>query len=506
MNREKMKKYSVILLVLFVCMQPVLDLLWLNNGTIPELLGFTLPTLVRIIMIGCIGILFLGVMEFHKKHLWILGYLLAVGIFFVLHHMNCLKFQSVVPGDFNYSLFGELFYIVRMLIPIAVVYFTYHLKFTDKVFEKTILTVSLVMSLEIIVTNILKIGYGTYSELVIDGNIFDWFLHAGNFTSNQLASKGFFYFGISSTILVLLYPYLIYLYMEKRKCLYFVAMLLQGTALFMIGTKATAFSVIIVSVLMALVYLFVTVIKKDFKISIVVCVGMACILALNVVLFKFSPSVTKMNFDTQYAESIDEEEIENMEEEEGTTYELSEDNEKELLRFFKNNYKYISIKEQFLIDSYPYKYDPVFWYRIYDGMVPSERMQNRIVEEKMLQRVKEINNNKMDDWLGIGYTRTSNIYNLEKDFAYQYYSMGIIGAALLVGPYIAIILGIMIFMLMKFKKRVTIFNCSLVLGAGLSCFLAYYSGNVLENLGITIIFGFVLGYLLKKNFVNNSCE
>ena len=58
----------------------------------------------------------------------------------------------------------------------------------------------------------------------------------------------------------------------------------------------------------------------------------------------------------------------------------------------------------------------------------------------------------MDDWFGIGYTRTSNIYNLEKDFVYQYYSVGIVGVVLLLGPYIGILLFVMLRMLVHFKK------------------------------------------------------
>ena len=99
-----------------------------------------------------------------------------------------------------------------------------------------------------------------------------------------------------------------------------------------------------------------------------------------------------------------------------------------------------------------------------------------------------------------GYTRTSNIYNLERDFLYQYYSLGIVGVVIFLGPYVGILLITMILMLVKFKKRGNIENCSLVLGVGLSLFLAYYSGNVMDNLGITIIMGMVLGMLLRINF------
>lgn len=78
--------------------------------------------------------------------------------------------------------------------------------------------------------------------------------------------------------------------------------------------------------------------------------------------------------------------------------------------------------------------------------------------------------------------------------------MGIIGVILLLGPYIMIILVAMLWMLIKFKDKANIENCSLVLGLGLSLFLAYYSGNVMESLGITIVIGALAGYLLKLLF------
>lgn len=52
----------------------------------------------------------------------------------------------------------------------------------------------------------------------------------------------------------------------------------------------------------------------------------------------------------------------------------------------------------------------------------------------MLKRVKEINNNKLDNLFGITYSRTSKVFNLERDFLYQYYSMGIIGVLILIFP------------------------------------------------------------------------
>lgn len=498
---KKSEKTYIILLIFYVLIQPVLDVMWLNDGTVPEIAGFSLPTIIRMVFIACLGLLSFMVIKFNRKHLFILGYCCLIAVYFVVHHFVCTDFYSLVPGNFNYSVVGELFYVVRMCIPLAMIYFTYNSDITRELFERVLLILSLIMSVSCIITNIFKVAYGSYTSEFIAGNIFDWFIHYNEYTSNQIASKGIFYSSITSTVMVLIYPLLLYLFLEKWKIRYFISAVLQAVALLMVGTKATGFSVLIVSVIMSLVYFFVVLIKRDFKLNRVACCGIVAILAINFVLFNFSPAVAKMDFDRGYSREIDEKEEEDKEHSAG---ELSEDEKEELIAFFDDNYHYLSINESFLLEAYPYKYDPVFWYDFYSNYVPSQRMQNRLVQEEMLKRVKEINDNDLADWFGIGYTRTSNIFNLERDFIYQYYSLGAVGAVLFLGPYVAVLLLVMIKMLYRFKARVTLFNCSLVLGIGLSLFLAYYSGNVMENLGITIVLGFVLGYLYKD--INNGQE
>ena len=501
MNKKLEKVYYYLLLTL-VMIQPVLDIRWLNDGTLPDIVGFTIPTLVRIGLIMILAVLSFFVIKFNKKYWILIAYLALIGLYFIGHHYNCLQFHSVVPGDFNYSLISELLYIVRMCIPISVIYFTYNSKINKETFEKCVIGIAMVMSLSIVLTNLFMISYGSYTGELISGNIIDWFIHQEDFISNQLASKGWFYMSITSTVMVLTYPYLFYVFAVKKKVWNFLAILIQAIALLMIGTKATAFSVIIVSVLMAVIYLVTSILKHDTGLNRWVCIGMIVIIVVSFGVYRVSPSTMKMQFDEQYSEEMDEEDSNN------ERKEPENETEEELIRFFNENYKDLSIKTQFLEDSYPYQYDPVFWYDLYKNNPPSVTMQNRTVEEKMLQRVKEINNNKGDNWFGIGFTRTSHIYNLEKDFLYQYYSVGVLGVILLLGPYIGIIVLMIVLMLLKFKEKATMYNCSFVLGVGLSCFVAYYSGNAIENLGITIWLGFMLGFLLKSNFRKEikSCE
>ncbi len=487
---EKIERIYDFLLVLLLVLQPILELVWFNNGTIGEVAGFTIPTLVRFGLVGIIGVLSFAVVKFNRKYLLLLAYAVLIVVYTVFHHDFCVDFYSLVPGDFDYSLVNELFYIIRMLVPIAVIYFVFHSTITKSTMKKVILWIAGFSSLSVVITNILKISLGSYSDKKILGNVFDWFFNVGKYTFNDLSSKGFFYWSIFSTVLVLIYPMIIHWYFKEKKKRYLFLIILQGIALYMFGTKATTFSVLIELFVMLGVYLFCTVIKKDEQIQKMQIAIFTVVIAIFVFAIPYTPSLSRMSFDEDYKKAIDEAEKERE----------KEAFEGDFEEFLDKNYKFLSVKEEFLLESYSYKYDLEFWEDLLNHTGPSQRMQNRIIEQRMLERVKEINNDPMDTYFGLGYTRTSNIYNLEKDFIYQFYSMGIIGVILLLGPYIMIILVAMLWMLIKFKDKANIENCSLVLGLGLSLFLAYYSGNVMESLGITIVIGALAGYLLKLLF------
>lgn len=492
-NNARIEKIYVTLLAVLVAIQPILEMVWFNDGTVGEVGGFTIPTLIRFGLIGVAGILSFFVIRFNRKYLWLVLYLAVVAVYAVLHHIFCIDFQSLVPGNFNYNMISEMFYLVRMLVPIAMIYFVYNSSMSRKVFDGLVIGISFFSSGLVVITNLTKTSIGSYSNRTILGNLIDWFVNKGVFTFNDLASKGFFYTSIFSVVLVLLFPYILYLFIRDRKKRYFFLAVIQALALYMFGTKATTFSVIIELVVMFAVYLVCTLMKKDQKFLKSQAIPFLALILAAVIVYPYTPAISRSNYDAEYQKELDEDYDE---EEENRALEEADDLEK----YFDENYMYFSISQDFMLRSYPYKYDLEFWDQLLKDLGPSQRMQNRIVEQRMLERVKEINDDPMDDFFGMGYTRTSNIYNLERDFLYQYYSLGIIGVAIFLGPYVGILLITMVLMLVKFKKRGNIENCSLVLGVGLSLFLAYYSGNVMDNLGITIVMGMVLGMLLRINF------
>ena len=87
---EKRQKYFLMLLCGLIVIQPFLDVMWLNGGSVPEILGFTIPTLVRMLMVAVLGVFSFFVIRFNKKYLFMVLYGILIIIYFVIHHFHCL--------------------------------------------------------------------------------------------------------------------------------------------------------------------------------------------------------------------------------------------------------------------------------------------------------------------------------------------------------------------------------------------------------------------------------
>ena len=133
--------------------------------------------------------------------------------------------------------------------------------------------------------------------------------------------------------------------------------------------------------------------------------------------------------------------------------------------------------------------------------LPLEQRTNfRLIEEMMLKRVKEINNNKYDDYLGITFTRMGNIFDLERDFLSHYYTLGIIGLIIFLFPYIIIVLICIIKILISIKQNLNLKNTCYLMGIGITLFAAAFTGNVMDGLIVTLILGFFIGQLINNVF------
>ena len=136
-----------------------------------------------------------------------------------------------------------------------------------------------------------------------------------------------------------------------------------------------------------------------------------------------------------------------------------------------------------------YQSDPEFWLKIINE--PGQtRMENRHIEKAMLNQVIKTNDNKLDKFLGISYVRENNIFNLERDFAAQIYSLGWIGMLIFVGPYLAILLYAA-YRWLRYQSARTYLVSSLFASSAFILLPAFYSGNVMDFLTASFFFAFI---------------
>ncbi len=568
------------LCMIFLIIQPILDIYILFEPEVISFFHFSPSTIIRIGVMGLLILLLLITVKWEKKHIWIGVYLVLIVIYTILHH-----FHAVTTANVRYNLSTELFYIIRMLLPLAMVLISYYIKFSKKQVETIITWLVILVSGSIVVTNLLGISLNSYTNLKIGGSILDWFTRK-NVPYTIYSSKGFFMYANQIAALeLLLTPILFYFVIKKPNFKNICLVIIQLLATFMLGTKVATLGFILIFGIMTFLYIFFCFIKKELYFSIKPVIVFAILLGLSIIIYPKTPmknrSSVSEEISTNYTKETVEKETKNentnnlqnkIENEKVETNEsknsiVKEENQTENkktkqcreLRFVYTNpvqYKYYNHityvepnemcksqseleqekldavekqlknlnseeeQKQYLISfiheeygkfgflkdfveiAYSYKEDPFFWYNEIRKPL-NDRINYRVIEEDMLKRIKELRNDKKDDYLGITYSTMSNVFNLERDFLSHYYSLGWIGLTLFLFPYLIILFFCMMVMLLYFKRKVTFYNCSLTLSIGIALFAAYYSGNVMDGLVVSIILGFVIGQLVQSVFYRN---
>lgn len=495
--KEKTKK----IIFYFILIQPFLDLYWFYHGKLADLLPFTLPTIIRILAVFAIFCMFFSQKQNWQKlgrDKWLIAYLVLLIIYSVLHLWHVRTFTSVNPNDYGYSMFGEIFYLIRMILPLMIIYFTRQVEFDKHDLCLVIEWLSGLFSGTIVISNLFIISLRSYETGFISANIFEWFVNP-NIGYSHMASKGFFNFtNMVAAVLFMLLPLMLYYLFSNFNCKTAGLISVQALAMIELGAKVAAIGLLCGIGIGILLYLLHRYAFKNIKSS-----GKALITAIlieiaSLVILPFGPAIQRYNYEIQLAQQSDHDLTQEKAELKAglAKYPTGAKREAFLRSFIKKNYKAYALNKKFVFKSYPYQYDPEFWLGIMreNGEL---RMQNRHLEQMMLNQVVKTNNNRLDKVFGISYMRQNNIFNLERDFISQVYSLGWAGMLLFVGPYVVILLyG-------AFKwltdKRVRSYLISSLLAAIVFMLAAAYSsGNVMDFLTASLILGFVEGNLLVQ--------
>ena len=463
-TKDKILKVLITILLLQL---PFLDMLRTTAFKDIEIFGIAVIELLNIILIGVSLIITFTKIKL-KDILKYIGFIFIIGIYIVLHYFNIIKFDTSIFPDANFNFVTETFYILRVyVLPLTLLYVLFYNReiFNKEYYFKIIKWVIGIISFSIIILNILKLSYISYSaeKNHVLYNIFDYFLYQGDY--KQLSSRGFFDSANElSAILFMLLPINIYLLYKEGKKINVVLYVCQYIAMVLLGTRTAAYGALLISVVAFAAYVLLVFLKREevkekFNVNFGVS-ALACSAFLFISPFMFG-QMNEGTPDFSIRDQAAYTDLENVK---------VEDLDK-LIEKYKSEYL---INDAYL-KMYPLKGDPEFWI----SMAKRDKAlnnDNRRMKIDIINRVEERNDNPMDKWLGMGYTL--NFMDLERDYVYQYYIFGIIGLLLLIGPYFIVLIYLAIKGIRNFNKNfrlITILGCmSVVLGL----IIAYYSGHV----------------------------
>lgn len=496
LNMQYINKTKYYLLILFIIIQPILDIHYLYTEKVVNIIGFSPSTIIRIVVVFILISLTLITLRDKKTWAIIAVYLSLVLIYAIFHIINTKNFNTPVPNSLGYSVIGEIFYIIRMLIPLTIILITMNTKISREDYGRAIKIILSIISFTIVLSNIFKISLASYGTGIIKQNIFGWFAGAyKTYKYSDLASRGLFNSANQiSALLVLLLPimFIIYTYQQNTKNLLII--ILTIISMIMLGTKVALYGAIINIIIYFLSLIFMTIIMNQNLISKKILIALGISVVVITSLYNVSPVINRPSLQENYGNKRESIQVDVLKE-----YQNNNEYDK-VVEFIKNNYKEAKIKDEFILKCYPYQYDPEFWIEIFE-MPLIQRRDWRLLELKMHQRVMDLNDNKKDKFFGISFTRSEHLFTLERDFISQYYSMGILGVILLLGPYVLITLTCFTKILLSFKDKFNVSNIMTCYAIGFILVASINSGNVMDCLTITIILGFIIGKLTEDVFM-----
>lgn len=489
------KDFIIILMMIFLMIQPILDIKIFYDF---EIIGVTIPTIIRLVFFA---ILFLIFIIDRKKLKFTIIYFFIFLIYTIFHCINAS--HNYINSLGNYSIISEIIYLIRLAIPMLFIVFSYNYKIDFKQINKLFYFLAIVFSLIMIITNILGIAYPAYphaNEIV--GNILKWpFLSQTDISYFELATKGLFgYANPLSSLFCLILPILLYSFYKESSFKKFIIIILFLISMLMLGTRISSYLSVVILIIMVIVYivfgcLFKTIKfnKKSFFYSIIMLVVTIPIFIVAPINFASDREMPDEHI--KYVENNDLiDVVEKYKKDIKDNFSLEK--EKEIKKFITDNSQYFSINEG--IAPWTYLYDDYleFWL---DYFLVSYKNRNntRDFELYLFNHIYEKNDNKFDILVGYGYSQTFNDgLVLEQDGIYHFYTLGIFGLLLFVFPYFFVLSYSIIKVLKDFNNKATLENITYIFIIGMLLCVAIIGGNLFDFFIVNIFLSFICGQLL----------
>lgn len=518
----KHKSFFMKLFIVFMILQPIFDIYYLYTEDIINIFKFSPSTIIRMLIMGILVVVAFLIWKGKHKYRDVIILSVIYFAYIVLHHLTSSAFY-VPYGNFDhYSILNELFYMIRMMMPLLLIFVTYQFKIKWENVQKVVVIVCLIFSVVMVLTNIFGISLTSYYDgnKIIKHTIFDWF-NSGIYNNGGyilVASKGIFHMANQvSGVLICLLPILIYIFFKKPNVLHTVTLILTILSMIMLGTRVASMGWAAVAIVMLVIYLFFVFAKKEMKFNLKMLIIYGIILICFGALLPFSPVMNRIYINDNSEEV--EEEIESMSadkllknflkkmEEKEKTAKNEDDLEEikeEKAQFLFDSYVTFGVDKQYIMDLYPYDEDVDFWLSEYQ--IPfKDRANHRQLKTDITKRIIELNDNKADYLFGMSFTRLRNaqVY-MENDIYVHLYSIGIFGILLLICPYIAILFIGIYQVFRHYKEKFTFENIIYLFSICLVIIAGVVSGNVFDEWIVTLFLGFICGMLLLNLFDNKK--
>lgn len=490
------------LLMIYMILQPIMDIYYLYM--VPNIgltFSFSLATVIRFLFLGILFIISFFTLKGKDKYKHLFSFAFVFLLYAIFHHLNCINFNDEILGGHYYSTFDELFYLIRMALPIVLIYITGNYKISEDKICKTLYITTAIFTILMIVSNLFLFALPSYDGAdKITINFLQWF-NNNTVSYKEIASKGIFHMAnqISGTF-VLLLPLLIYYFNKRKTFVRFIIICSLILSMMLLGTRVAAYGAIIITVVLLIMYLFFTLIKKEIPFSKTTIILNLIFIFFTLILYKYAP-IQGREFVHQ-DESVGQ--VSNNQASEQDYNEqlvlLQEENDnKKTIKFMKKNSSKFLISKKYLTDVYKIENHLDFWIDVFN-LPKQDRNTTRKIQKLITKDAFISNDNFVDKLFGIGSSRIrkGDIY-IEQDILVQYYIMGVVGMFIFIFSYLACVLFAIIKMFKNFKENFNYKHWTFIFAILFTILCGIYSGNVLDELIVTTFLGFVCGLLLNSS-------
>lgn len=488
-----------------ILLQPLIDMYRLFVGNAIKICGISLVEFFNIAFIGYLAVLFILNQRKLRSFTLALVYGVVLVAYLALHCYNIRHFNTSIITGTDISVFTELYVIVRTyVLPLMLLYMLIYTHTSKERLLHTVLALAWIISGVIVVTNLFKVAYIAYASGFpgnhqIQQNIIDWFTATAPADVRLLTSKGWFYSGNQiGLILFMLLPFSVYQALTRRKISDFILIAMQVVAMIMVSTKTATLGSILIIVCMMVLFIAFALFQKKLKGSWKPLLALMLIVIAGAGLIQFSPMKKQLTLQKLNDQQTDQgwEKTDTLLKENSNKQKNALDRNALIKQIVNSSYR-CGIQEAYLT-LLPVKDNVNFWVSVLRD--PSKPQLNyRNFKTILYKEILRKNNNPKDVWLGIGYT--TNFFYIERDIVSQNAWFGYLGTALLIGPYLILLLGSLVLILKNFKTRFTFYNCTLLISA-------------FGSLGVSIVAGYLFGlpfsaliftYIVGQLFQNARC-